>query len=31
VGEVMAGAQVDTPWKIESLALEIVGRTGPAR
>jgi hypothetical protein len=31
VGEVMAGAQVDAPWKIESLALEIVGRTGPAR
>ena len=31
VGEVMAGAQVDTPWKIESLGLEIVGRTGPAR
>ncbi len=31
VGEVMAGARVETPWKIESLALEIVGRTGPAR
>ncbi len=31
VGEVAAGAQVDAPWKIESLALEIVGQTGPGR
>jgi hypothetical protein len=31
VGEAGGGAAIDTPWKIESLALEVVGRTGSAR
>jgi hypothetical protein len=31
VGEAVGGAVRDTPWKIESLALEVVGRTASAR